>query len=117
VGSESARKIAADRRHQYAVAGGEAGDRCAHLGDGADGLVVEDPPVGHGLHVAVEDVQVGPADRGGLDPDDDVGRATLAVAGWSGCRTMRRASGSLDGSPSRGSECAGEVKPDDERWM
>jgi hypothetical protein len=78
VGSESARKIAADRRHQYAVAGGEAGDRCAHLGDGADGLVAEDPPVGHGLHVAVEDVQVGPADRGGLDPDDDVGRATLA---------------------------------------
>jgi hypothetical protein len=38
------------------------------------GFVAEDPPVGDRGDVAVQDVQVGAADRGGVDPDDDVGR-------------------------------------------
>ena len=38
--------------------------------DGADGLVAEDPPVGDGGDVALEDVQIGAADRGGVDADD-----------------------------------------------
>ena len=45
--------------------------------DGADRLVAEDPAVGHRGHVALEDVQVGAADRDGVDPDDGVG------VGWS----------------------------------
>jgi hypothetical protein len=36
--------------------------------------VAEHPPVGHRGHVALEDVQVGAADRGRVDADHDVGR-------------------------------------------
>ena len=42
--------------------------------DGADGLVAEDPAAGDLGRVAFEDVQVGPADGGGVDADDGVGR-------------------------------------------
>ena len=38
-----------------------------------DGLVAEDPPGGDGRDVTLEDVQVGAADRHGVDPDDRVG--------------------------------------------
>ena len=41
--------------------------------DGADGLVAEDAAVGHRGDVALEDVQVGAADRDGVDPHDRVG--------------------------------------------
>ena len=41
--------------------------------DGADGLVAEDPAVGDGRDVALEDVQVGAADRHGVDAHDGVG--------------------------------------------
>ena len=41
--------------------------------DGADGLVPEDPAVGDGRDVALEDVQVGAADRHRIDADDGVG--------------------------------------------
>src|SRR4029450_2976371 len=64
---------ASDRRYQHAVADGEAGDRGADLGHGADRLVPEDPSGVHGGDVPVQDVQVGAADRGGVDADDDVG--------------------------------------------
>jgi len=36
--------------------------------------VPEDAAVGDGGHVTVQDVQVGAADRGGVNPDHDVGR-------------------------------------------
>ena len=59
---------------QHPVAGGDRGDGGANLLDGADGLVAEDR-AGRGLgHVALEDVQVGAADRGGVDAHDRVGR-------------------------------------------
>ena len=41
--------------------------------DGADGLVAEDAPVGHLGNVALQDVQVGAADRDRVDADDRVG--------------------------------------------
>ena len=47
--------------------------------DRADGLVAEDPTVGHRRDVAFEDVQVGAADRDGVDADDRVG----VVRRWS----------------------------------
>jgi hypothetical protein len=64
---------AGDGRYENAVADGEAGDRGADLRHGADRLVSEDPTGVHGGDVPVQDVQVGPADRGGVDADDDVG--------------------------------------------
>jgi hypothetical protein len=44
------------------------------LDDGADGFVAEDRPRLHLGHVAVEDMEVGPADRRRVDPHDRVGR-------------------------------------------
>ena len=52
----------------------------ADLLDGADRFVAEDPSVGHRGHVALEDVQVGAADRDGVDADDRVG-VGLAASG------------------------------------
>ena len=46
----------------------------ADLGDRADALVAEDASLGDGGDVALEDVQVGAADRRGVDPDDHVRR-------------------------------------------
>ena len=68
-----------------AEAGGDAGDDDlladlelrdgrAHLIDDPDALVPENAPVGHGGQVALENVQVGPADRRGGDADDRVRR-------------------------------------------
>ena len=48
--------------------------RVADRGDRADRFVAEDPAVGHRGHVALQDVQVGAADRGRVDADDHVGR-------------------------------------------
>ena len=64
----------AHARHEHAIAGRDGRDACADLLDGADGLVTQDRS-SRGLgHVALEDVQVGAADRRGVDPHDDVGR-------------------------------------------
>src|SRR5439155_23073556 len=61
-------------RHEHAVAELEGRDASALLDDGADGLVAQNrsgPDLGN---VALEDVQIGAADRRGVDPDDDVRR-------------------------------------------
>ena len=62
-----------DGRDEHAVADGEPVDGVADLGDGADRLVAEDAAVGDRGHVALQDVQVGAADRGGVHLDHDVG--------------------------------------------
>src|SRR5687768_18189223 len=46
----------------------------AELGDRPDRFVAEDRARLHRGDVALEDVQVGPADRGGVDPNDHVRR-------------------------------------------
>ena len=63
-----------DARDQDAIARLEAGDAGADLLDDADALVAEDAAGLHGRHVALEDVQVGAADRGRRDPDHRIGR-------------------------------------------
>src|SRR5262249_49923146 len=52
----------------------DGGDVVADLQHGPDALVAENRPGLHFGHVALEDVQVGAADRRRVDPDDDVGR-------------------------------------------
>ena len=69
VGAGTARADAGD---DDPVADRVVADGRADLDDRADSLVPEDPALGHGGHVALEDVQVGPADRGGVDPHDRV---------------------------------------------
>ena len=49
-------------------------DTGSDLLDGADRLVAEDRPRRRLRHVAFENVQVGAADRAGVDADDDVRR-------------------------------------------
>ena len=44
------------------------------LDDGADALVTEDAAVRHRWDVTLQDVQVGAADRGGVDLHDHIGR-------------------------------------------
>ena len=61
----------------------EAVDRLADLGDGADRLVPKDAAVGDRGHVTMENVQVGAAYGGGVDPDHDVGRFGDAASGTS----------------------------------
>src|SRR6185369_16380737 len=63
-----------DGGDEHAVTDAESLDGVADLGDRAYGLVAEDAAVGDGGHVTVQDVQVGAADRGGVDSDHDVGR-------------------------------------------
>ena len=107
----------ADAGDDHPVADLDGRDGRAGLHDGADALVAEDPTGGDRRDVALEDVQVGAADRGGLGADDDVGRldddrvrdvlpslfagtvvheclhgATSSVAGWS---TRHRVGSSL----------------------
>ena len=45
--------------------------------------MAEDPAVGDGRDIAPEDVQVGAADRGGVDVDDGVGRVLIVGSGTS----------------------------------
>ena len=49
------------------------GGHDADVGDGANRLVPENAAIGDGGHIAVENVQVGTADGGGIDPYNDVG--------------------------------------------
>ena len=64
----------AHARHQHAVAWRDRADAGADLQHGADRLVAEDRPGRRLGHVALEDVQVGAADRRGVDPHDRIGR-------------------------------------------
>jgi hypothetical protein len=63
-----------DGRDQHPVADAESLHRLADLGDRADRFVPQDAAVGHRRDVTLQDVQVGTADRRGVDPDHDVGR-------------------------------------------
>ena len=71
--AEPARPARGDAGHQHPVAGLDRLDPAADGLDGADRFVAEDPPVGHRGHVALQNVQIGAADRHGVDPDDRVG--------------------------------------------
>src|SRR4029079_15043816 len=64
----------ADAGDDHAVTDGVRGDGRPDLHDSADTFVPEDATLDHGGHVALENVQVRPTDRGGLDPHHDVGR-------------------------------------------
>ena len=68
-----ARAARRDARDQHAVSDLDSSGAVADSRDCADGLVAEDATVGDCGHVALHDVQVGAADRGGLDVNDRVG--------------------------------------------
>ena len=72
--AEAAVTARLDAGDDHVVADRELGHRAAHLGDHADTLVAEDPAGRDRRHVALEDVQVGAADRRRVDPHDDVRR-------------------------------------------
>jgi hypothetical protein len=62
------------------VAGMEGGHADAHLLDHANALMAKDAPRRTGGHVALQDVQIGPADRGlGELHDRVVGRLELGL--------------------------------------
>ena len=71
--AEVAAPAGADAGDEDLVSLGEAVHRGPHFLDAAHGLVAEDPSLFHGGHVALQDVQVGPADRGGRDPHESIG--------------------------------------------
>ena len=71
--AEAARAARGDARHEHAVAGLTCLHARADRLDGADRLVAEDAPVGDLGDVALQDVQVGAADRDRVDADDRVG--------------------------------------------
>ncbi len=71
--AEPARAAGADAGHQHPIADRQVLHGRADLGDRADGLVADDAAVDHRRQVALEDVQVGAADRGRVDPHDRVG--------------------------------------------
>ena len=62
-----------DARHEDAIAGLAGLDTRPDRLDRADGLVAEDPPGRDGWDIALEDVQVGAADRHRVDSHDGVG--------------------------------------------
>src|SRR5262249_18561410 len=63
---------AADAGDEHAVAGAQPAHAVAGLPAGPAGPVAEDPALADGRHIALEDVQVGPADGGRVHLDDDV---------------------------------------------
>jgi hypothetical protein len=72
--AETAATARGDARDEHAVAGAQRGHRAAGLEDGSDSLVAEDRPGCHLGDVALENVKVGAANRGGVDADDRVRR-------------------------------------------
>ena len=72
--AEAAAPARRDARDEDTVALHERRDRAADGDDGTDRLVAEDRPRLHLGHIALEDVQIGPADGGRVDPDDRVCR-------------------------------------------
>ena len=71
--AEAAGAARGDARHEHLVADLHVLHARSDLFDGADGLVTEDAAVGHRGHVALQDVQVGAADRHRVDANDRVG--------------------------------------------
>jgi hypothetical protein len=63
-----------DGRDQHAITDRESLDRPTDLGDGADSFMTEDAALGDRGDIALEDVQVGAADRSGVDPHHHVRR-------------------------------------------
>src|SRR5690606_3128843 len=61
-----------DARDQDAIAGPERAHAAADGFDDADTLVAENPAGRAGRHVALEDVKIGPADRGAGHADDRI---------------------------------------------
>src|SRR5581483_12051058 len=72
--AEAAAPAGADTRDKHALAFEQRGDCRAGGDDHADSLVAEDRARRHLGDVALEDVQVGAADRRAADADDRVGR-------------------------------------------
>lgn len=64
----SGRVETAPSRVYRAVPGPDRLDAAADRLDGSDRFVAQDPPVRDGRDVALENVQVGTANRGGVDP-------------------------------------------------
>src|SRR6266699_971502 len=81
--AEPAGPAGADAGDQHPVTRPQPAHAVADLLDGPDRLVAEDPALRHRGHVSLEDVQVGPADRDRVDPDDHV-----AVVGDLGIRRL-----------------------------
>ena len=71
--AEPARAACGDTRDEDLVARLDVLDGCSDFLDGSDRLMAQDAPVGHGWHVALEDVQIRSADRDGVDADDRIG--------------------------------------------
>ena len=69
----AARAARGDARDEYVVADFDVLHAGADRLDGADGLVTDDPPIGHRGDVTLQDVQVGAADGDRIDSDDGVG--------------------------------------------
>ena len=113
--AEAAAAARRDARDEHAVALSERRDGVADLDDGSDGLVAEDPSRLDLGDVALEDVQVGPADRRGVDADDRVRRASIVGSGMvsqlAGLARGRREPSWLLLSPARrcpaGGSCGG----------
>jgi len=72
--AEAAASARGDAGDQHAVSGLERRHRVADLDDRANPLVAEDRAGLHLGDVALEDMEVGPADRRRVDPDDRVRR-------------------------------------------
>src|ERR1019366_692107 len=68
----AARAARADTRNQHPVSRLDILDRGAHRFDRSDRLVTEDSPVGCGGEITFHDVQVRPANRCRINPDDGV---------------------------------------------
>lgn len=62
-----------DARDQDTVTGADRADVAAHVDDLPDGFVSEHRAGAYLRYVALENVQIGPADRDGVDTDDRVG--------------------------------------------
>ena len=71
--AEPARAARRDARHEHAVAGLHVLHAGADRFDRADRFVAEDAPVGDLGNVTLEDVQIGAADRDGVDANNGIG--------------------------------------------
>jgi hypothetical protein len=68
----SAGAAGADAGDDHPIADGDRAHGRPYLDDRSNSFVAEDAAGLHGWHVALEDVEVCPADRSGVDAGDDV---------------------------------------------
>jgi hypothetical protein len=61
-----------DARDEDSIAGADRRDARPDLLDRADGFVTQDPTFAHVGYVPLEDVEIGSADRDGVDADDGI---------------------------------------------